>query len=76
MDRPWQTGFFKQAVDGPRWLGKTNLVGDGQADRVNHGGEDKAVLCYAASHYPTWRESFNGQSCRMGPLGRTSPSSA
>ena len=59
MDRPWETGFFKQAVDGPRWLGRTNLVGDGQADRVNHGGEDKAVLCYAASHYPAWRDELD-----------------
>jgi MOSC domain-containing protein YiiM len=55
MDRRWETGFFKQAVDGPRWLGKTNVVGDGQADLVNHGGPDKAVLNYAASHYPAWR---------------------
>ena len=55
MDRPWETGFFKQVVEGPRWLGRTNLVGDGQADLVNHGGPDKAVLCYAASHYPGWR---------------------
>lgn len=55
MDRPWQTGFFKEPVDGPRWLGRTNLVGDGQADLVNHGGLDKAVLCYSAAHYPGWR---------------------
>jgi MOSC domain-containing protein YiiM len=69
MDRPWETGFFKQSVDGPRWLGKTNLVGDGQADRVNHGGEDKAVLCYAASHYPAWREALQRPDLPHGAFG-------
>ena len=66
MDRPWETGFFKQLVDGPRWLGRTNLAGDGQADLVNHGGEDKAVLCYAASHYPDWRRSLASRSAARG----------
>lgn len=69
MDRPWETGFFKQAVDGPRWLGKTNLVGDGQADLVNHGGPDKAVLCYAASHYPGWREELQRPDLPHGAFG-------
>ena len=60
MDRSWQTGFFKQPVDGPLWLGKTNLVGDGQADLVNHGGEDKALHCYAWDHYALWRAELPG----------------
>jgi MOSC domain-containing protein YiiM len=53
--KAWTTGFFKEPVEGPVWLRHTNLVGDGQGDRKNHGGRDKAVLCYAASHYPLWR---------------------
>src|SRR5262245_35397589 len=69
MDRPWQTGFFKQPVDGPSWLGRTNLVGDGQADLVNHGGEDKAVLCYAASHYPEWRDELARPDLPYGAFG-------
>ena len=69
MDRPWETGFFKQPVDGPRWLGKTNLVGDGQADLVNHGGEDKAVLCYAATHYPGWRTELQRPDLPHGAFG-------
>ncbi|HEX8968402.1 MAG TPA: MOSC domain-containing protein [Chloroflexota bacterium] len=55
LDRPWRTGFFKSPVAGPVWLGRTNLVGDGQANLQAHGGPDKAVLGYAASHYPGWR---------------------
>ncbi|MHB8576232.1 MAG: MOSC domain-containing protein [Dehalococcoidia bacterium] len=51
----WTTGFFKQPVSGAVWLGQTNVAGDGQGDRKNHGGPDKAVLAYAAAHYPHWR---------------------
>lgn len=32
------------------------LDGDGQADRQNHGGPDKAVCVYAYDHYPYWEE--------------------
>lgn len=58
MDRPWITGFFKDPVAGPVRVGTTNLDGDGQADLRVHGGPDKAVLLYAASHYPAWREEL------------------
>ena len=40
MDRPWCTGFFKEPVVEPIWLGKTNLAGDGQADLKHHGGPE------------------------------------
>jgi MOSC domain-containing protein YiiM len=59
LDRLWRTGFFKNPVDGPVWLGRTNLGGDGQANTKVHGGPDKAVLGYAASHYPAWRSELN-----------------
>jgi MOSC domain-containing protein YiiM len=59
LDQPWRTGFYKSPVAGPVWLGRTNLVGDGQANLRAHGGPDKAVLGYAASHYPIWREELN-----------------
>jgi MOSC domain-containing protein YiiM len=55
MDRAWVTGFFKEPVAGPVRVGATNLEGDGQADLRVHGGPDKAVLLYAAAHYPAWR---------------------
>ena len=54
-DEPWTTGIFKDAVHGPVFVGSTNIEGDAQADRVNHGGRDKAVCAYAADHYPEWR---------------------
>lgn len=55
FDRPFATGFWKAAVAGPVAVRFTNLDGDGQADLENHGGADKAVLAYAAAHYPDWR---------------------
>ncbi len=59
MARPWTTGFVKEPVEGSVWLGRTNLAGDGQADLRHHGGIEKAVLAYAAEHYPYWREVLN-----------------
>ena len=59
LDQPWRTGFFKSPVAGPVLLGRTNLAGDGQANLRVHGGEDKAVLAYAASHYPLWRTELS-----------------
>lgn len=55
LNRPWHTGFYKSAVQGPVRVGRTNVEGDGQANLKVHGGPDKAVLSYAASHYPLWR---------------------
>jgi len=48
----------KRAVEGPVWLGRENLAGDGQADRQHHGGPDHAVLAYSIDHYPAWREEL------------------
>lgn len=53
--RLWRTGIFKAAVSGAVYLGKTDFIGDGQADLKNHGGPDKAALLYAQKHYDYWR---------------------
>ncbi len=58
MERPWHTAAFKEPVEGPVWLGSTNLTGDGQADLRVHGGPDQAVLAYPAGHYPAWRREL------------------
>jgi MOSC domain-containing protein YiiM len=60
MDRPWRTAFFKEPVDGTRWLGTTNLEGDRQADSKSHGGPEKAVLAYSADHYAAWHNELPG----------------
>jgi MOSC domain-containing protein YiiM len=55
MQRPFFTAFHKEPVDGPVWVSKTGLEGDGVGDPVHHGGPEKAVLAYSADHYPGWR---------------------
>lgn len=69
MDRAWVTSFAKQPVIGPCWLGRENLAGNRQADTQNHGGPDKAALCYAASHYPDWRSELNRPDFPHGGFG-------
>jgi MOSC domain-containing protein YiiM len=69
LDEPWRTGFYKRPVSGPVRLGRTNLVGDGQANLRVHGGPDKAVLAYAASHYPIWRAELDMPDLPYGGFG-------
>ncbi len=68
-EKPWTTGFLKQTVSGPLWLGSTNLAGDGQADLVHHGGSHKAVCVYPAAHYPYWREALGLPNLAAGDFG-------
>ncbi len=58
FDRSWTTGYYKRRVIGPVHVGALNLDGDGQADLTSHGGPDKAVLAYAAGHYPQWQSEL------------------
>jgi MOSC domain-containing protein YiiM len=58
MDRPWETAFYKEPVDGEVFLGETNLDGDQQADLRHHGGPEKAVCVYPVEHYSYWDEEL------------------
>lgn len=49
------SGIDKRRREGPQHVEIMGLAGDEQADRRVHGGPDKAVLCYAWTHYATWR---------------------
>src|SRR5580658_315220 len=68
-DKLWTTGFFKTPIVGKIFVGRTNLVGDGQADLKHHGGIDKAVLAYSADHYPEWRGTLNKPDFPFGAFG-------
>jgi MOSC domain-containing protein YiiM len=65
----WTTGFFKEPVSGPIWVGTTNLAGDGQADLRVHGGADKAINVYPFEHYADWRDELEIQVLPNGAFG-------
>lgn len=65
----WASGIYKTTVRGPVYVGKVNLVGDGQADLENHGGPDRPVLMYGADHYPFWSASLGRPDLAYGWFG-------
>lgn len=58
LDADWVSSFWKTPTLARVRLGREDLDGNAQADLKNHGGPEKAVCAYAASHYPTWREAL------------------
>lgn len=65
-----QTGIRKKPIsDGRVSIDKDGLCGDAQADRVNHGGEHKAVYAYASEHYRYWRDHHDLSAANYGLLG-------
>ena len=48
------TGIFKEPVDRRIEVKTLNLEGDGQADLIGHGGEQRAVLVYSFENYAYW----------------------
>ncbi len=68
-DLPWNTGFFKQPVNGQVSLHQDHLEGDGQADLHNHGGIDKSILAYSASHYHYWQTVYPNLMLPYGSFG-------
>ena len=71
MDRPWTTGFFKEPVVGAVRFDAEGVAGDEQADRVNHGGPEKAVLAYSALTIPIGGPNSDCPNCRSAHSART-----
>ena len=69
LQRQWTTGFYKVPVEGRVSLIELGLKGDSVADTRVHGGPDKAVLCYAAAHYPLWLSAHPELAMSPGALG-------
>jgi len=62
------TGIFKSPVAGRIPVRGVNVLGDDQADRDSHGGEDRAVYAYAREDYAWWEERL-GRSLPAGTFG-------
>ncbi|MEN1969549.1 MOSC domain-containing protein [Lentibacillus sp. N15] len=69
MDREWESGMFKHAVQGKVWLGETNLTNDEVADTQSHGGPEKVLFAYPIRHYDYWREELDIPSMGIGSFG-------
>jgi len=67
--RAMRSSIFKQPVNGPVALGKTNLAGDGQANLKVHGGTHKAVYVYSHEHYAWWSETLDRNDLSFGQFG-------
>jgi MOSC domain-containing protein YiiM len=63
------TAIFKDPIVGRLTLRKLNLDGDRQADLTVHGGEFKAVYCYALEHYEYWHKELAVAELPMGSFG-------
>ena len=51
------SGIHKEPVK-QAWLGFNGFEGDYQADKLHHGGPEKAVHHYPASHYAYWQQTL------------------
>ena len=67
--RSWKTSFFRQPSLERRWLATTHLAGNAQADTKHHGTPNQAVLLYAATHYPAWRQELGHPEIGPGGFG-------
>lgn len=67
--RDWTSAIAKRRITGLVHVGWEGIAGDAQADRVNHGGRDKAVLAYCTDHYTEWRLEFQNPDFGPGVLG-------
>jgi MOSC domain-containing protein YiiM len=63
-----RTGFRKAPREGPVRVEPRGLDGDAQAEAV-HGGRDRAILAYAASHYAKWNEEYADRRFAFGGFG-------
>ena len=67
--RPVRTAIFKAPVHGRRRVGRLNVDGDGQADLIGHGGENRAVYVYDRSAYAHWSEVLGREDLEPGHFG-------
>ncbi|MCA9140830.1 MAG: MOSC domain-containing protein [Planctomycetales bacterium] len=67
--RLWTSAFRKSMVANSVTVTVSGIIGDEVADTKNHGGPDKAVLCYAAVHYLKWKSEHPDLDFAAGGFG-------
>jgi MOSC domain-containing protein YiiM len=63
LDQYTKTGLLKSPIleDESIYITELNIIGDEQADLVNHGGRDKAICVYCFDHYSYWERVLKKQ---------------
>ncbi len=64
-----RTGIFKEPALGRVKVNTLNIEGDGQADIIAHGGEQRAILVYSYENYLYWVKELSRKDFKMGQFG-------
>jgi len=64
-----RTAVWKSPVQGRVMARRLNLDGDGQADLIGHGGENRAMLVYQIESYQYWQQLLGDAPYEMGRFG-------
>ena len=67
--RTIETGIFKEPIARRVYVSKTNIEGDGQADLIGHGGEQRAVFVYQLASYHYWEKYLGRDPFSFGMFG-------
>jgi ferredoxin-NADP reductase/MOSC domain-containing protein YiiM len=67
--KTYRTSIWKTPVPGRVKVSRLNVAGDGQADLVGHGGEQRAVFVYQMDSYRHWATFLNRDDLAPGQFG-------
>jgi MOSC domain-containing protein YiiM len=67
--KTYRTSIWKSPVKGKVKVSRLNVAGDGQADLVGHGGEQRAVFVYQMDSYRHWSTFLNRDDLAPGQFG-------
>src|SRR5699024_12507775 len=59
MNRPWESGIFKNVADGKRWVRHEGFTDDEVADKKSHGGPHKALFARSEEHPSELQSRFD-----------------
>ncbi len=63
------TGIYKEPINDPIFLGKTDVKGDEVTDRKHHGGEFKACYLFSENQYDYWKGLYPNLDWNWGMFG-------
>ena len=69
LEKYWESASVKEVANGKVFVGKTGLEGDEVADKIHHGGLEKAVFANSYENYGEWAKFLGLNSVPFGALG-------